>query len=101
MNLFIGTTAGLFVQNKNFRMLSAAFVPFGGFSREIRSLCLTDNGLLAATRDELFEINNHAVRKIEDIEINALYYSEKLKILFVSGKKDLILYKYYGRVEKI
>ena len=100
-NLFIGTTDGLFVQNSNYKLLSAAFVPVAGFSKEIISLCLADGCLLAGTRDELFEIRNNRINKIENIEINALYYSEKLKILFVSGKKDLAMYEYSGKWKKL
>jgi serine phosphatase RsbU (regulator of sigma subunit) len=100
-NLYIGTTAGLFVQNYNYKMLSAAFVPFGAFSKEIISLCLADGCLSAGTRDELFEIKNNEINKIENIEINALYYSEKLKILFVSTKNDLNLYVYSGKWKKL
>ena len=100
-NLFIGTTAGLFIQNSNYRILSSAFIPVNGFSKEIINLCLADSRLLVATIDELFEIRNNEVIKIDDIEVNSLFYSEKLEILFVSGKKDLAIYKYSGKWEKI
>jgi serine phosphatase RsbU (regulator of sigma subunit) len=100
-NLFIGTTAGLFIQNDNYKMLSAAFVPFDGLQKEIKSLCLADDCLLVGTIDELFEIKNNKINKIENIEINAVHYSEKLRILLVSGKKDLVLYKHSGKWKKL
>ncbi len=95
-NLFAGTTSGLFVQNNTHETLSGAFVPIDGLTTEIRSLCLADGRLLVGTRDELFEMNNNEIRKIDNIEIYTLYYSDKLKILFISGKKNLVLYKNSG-----
>ena len=100
-NLFIGTTAGLFIQNNNYKIPTIAFVPFRDFSKEIRSLCLTNGSLIAGTLDELFEIKNNEVNKIENVEINTIYYSEKLKTLFVSGKKNLALYEYSGKWKKL
>lgn len=99
-NFFIGTTAGLFVQNNDRKILSATFVLFDNFSKEIKNLCLAEGSLLAATRDGLFELRNNRLSKIENIEINDAYYSKKLKILFVSGKKNMTLYRYSGKWEK-
>ena len=100
-NLFIGTTAGLFIQNSNYKNSSIAFIQFKSFPKEISNLCLANGRLLVATMDELFEIKNNEFNKIADIDINAVYYSEKLKILFVSGKKKLSLYEYSDKLKKL
>ncbi len=92
--LFTGTTEGLFVQNNDYKNLSDAFIPFRGLSTEIRGLCLADNRLLAGTRDALFEIEKNKLRKIVNAEINALYYSDEMNILFVSVKGNMLLFKY-------
>ena len=100
-NLFIGTTAGLFTQNRNYKLLASAFVQFNGFSNEIKSLCIADDQLLVGTIYELYEIKNNSVIKIDDVEINSLYYSERLKKLFLSGKKDLAVYEFLGKWRKV
>jgi len=94
--LFIGTTDGLFVQNESYRMLSASFIPFGSMAKEIKGICLAGDRLLIGLRDELYEITDNGIHKIDNIEINSVYYSENLKILFVSGKNSLALYRYKG-----
>jgi len=100
-NLFIGTSDGLFVQNNSNKIADAPFISYGGLNKEIKGLCLAEGCLLAGTRDGLFEIRNNVITKIENIEISALYYSNKLKTLFVSGKKNLALYKYSGKWNKL
>jgi serine phosphatase RsbU (regulator of sigma subunit) len=99
-NLFVGTTSGLFVQNNDYTTSSAAFIPFKGFSKEIRDICKAGDCLLVGTMDELFEIRSNDIQKIDNIEVNALHFSEKLKTLFVSGKKNLILYEFSGKWKK-
>ena len=88
-NLFIGTTTGLFVQNNNYKISSASFVQFDRFVKEVRALCLADGSLLIGTMDELFEIKNNELKKIDNIDIEALHYSDWLKALFIEGKKKL------------
>jgi serine phosphatase RsbU (regulator of sigma subunit) len=92
--LFIGTTDGLFIHNPDYKTLSGAFTKYSGFSKEIRSLCLAGDRLMVGTMDELFEITDNAKNLIERTEIYSLHYSEKLKILFISSKKDFSLLKY-------
>lgn len=100
-NLFIGTTDGLFVQDNSDKIHSSAFVQVPGFSKEVRNLCLAEGSLIVGTTDELFEIKNNKKNKIAAIEINTLYYSENLKTLFVSTKKDLVLFNYSGNWKKL
>jgi serine phosphatase RsbU (regulator of sigma subunit)/ligand-binding sensor domain-containing protein len=100
-NLFVGTTEGLFVQNNDSNIMSSAFIPFGGITTDIRNFCLVEGRLVAGTRDKLLEIKNNEIAEIDKVEINNLYYSEKLKILFVSGKKSLIMYGYSGTWKKL
>jgi serine phosphatase RsbU (regulator of sigma subunit)/ligand-binding sensor domain-containing protein len=100
-NLFIGTTNGLFIQNNNYKTSSASFVQFGGLSKEVIDLCLTNNSLLIGTMDELYEIRNNDLKKLENIDIGALHYSEKLKMLFISRKKKFSVFEYSGILKKL
>jgi serine phosphatase RsbU (regulator of sigma subunit) len=100
-DLFIASTGGLFILNSSSRSLSDAFIPFEGITKEVRSLCPAEGCLLLNTRDELLEIRKDRISKIENNEISSLHYSDKLKILFVSGKRCLSLYKYSGKWHKI
>jgi serine phosphatase RsbU (regulator of sigma subunit)/ligand-binding sensor domain-containing protein len=100
-NLFVGTTEGLFVQNNDPKITSSAFIPFGGLATDIKKLCLVEGRLVVGTRDKLLEIKNNKIQEIDNVEINTLYYSEKLKILFVSGKKSLIMYGFSGTWKKL
>jgi len=100
-NLFIGTTEGLFVQNNDIRTLSTAFIPFNNFRGEIRALCHVDDRMIAGTREGLFEIINNQVRKIDDAEVNTLYFSERLKTLFVSVRENLLLYQHSGGWKRV
>ena len=100
-NLFVGTTDGLFVQNNSNRLLSSTFIQVPGFSKEIKSLCIAEGSLIVGSMDDLFEIKNNTKNLIANLDINTFYYSEKLKTLFISTRKNLVLYSYSGAWKKL
>ncbi|HUX97631.1 MAG TPA: SpoIIE family protein phosphatase [Bacteroidales bacterium] len=99
--LFLGTTDGLFILNQRSRDLSSTFIPYSDIYKEVRSLCLADESLLVNTGNELYEIKNNEIKKVATFDINALHYSQKLKILFISVRNRFLLYRYSGNWKKI
>jgi serine phosphatase RsbU (regulator of sigma subunit) len=99
--LFVGSTHGLFIQEENSSLMSSAFTPFPYFTKEIRNFYQMGSSLLTGTQYGLFEINNEKIKKINDAVVSALYFSEKLKLLFVAEKKGLVIYQQSGELIKI
>ncbi len=100
-DLFLGTTDGLFMLNQRSHDPKSTFIPYGGIFKEVRSLCQADESLLVNTGNELYEIRNNEIKKIAALNINTLYYSQKLKILFISGGNKFSLYRYSGNWKHI
>jgi serine phosphatase RsbU (regulator of sigma subunit)/ligand-binding sensor domain-containing protein len=96
--LYIGASDGLFVQQNNSYFTS--FILFNGFNKAIKNLCLAENLLLVGSQSGLYKAKNNSVEKLFDIDVNSLYYSDKNKLLFVSTKSGLIIYKYNGSFNK-
>jgi len=98
--LFIGSTDGLFVQNEKYNLLSKAFTLFKSFTDEISTLCHANGILFAGTQNGLFEIRFGLMKKIDAANVSNLYYSDKLKLLFVAEKNGLVIYEHSAEWKK-
>ncbi len=98
--LFVGSTNGLFIQSET-NNESLNLVPYHDFTKGVKKMCKAFDFLILGTQDGLFGIKNNTIKKIDDTEVNAVYYSNYLKILFVAGKNSLIIYEYSGSWKKL
>jgi len=83
--LFIGSTNGLYSLSNNISV-------FENFTKAVKSICKAYDNLIVGTSEGLYSINNNNIYKIDNVEVNSIYYSNKLKMLFVSSKNGLLLY---------
>lgn len=98
-NLFVGTTDGLFIQQNN--DYSSSFTLYNNFNKAVKNLCIADNCLLVGTQSGLFQITTNGIIKIFDIDVSSMYYSDKLKLLFVAEKNGLVIYQHNGNWNKL
>ncbi len=99
--LFIGSTDGLYIQQEKYNQLSSAFKLYNGLNKEVKNLCIADGSLIVGTPYGLFEINNEQINLIADVDVSTLYYSEKLKLLFVAEKNNFVLFQHSGKWKKL
>ncbi|MBI5538835.1 MAG: SpoIIE family protein phosphatase [Bacteroidia bacterium] len=97
--LYTGTSDGLFSEQS--ADYATSFNLFKNFNTAVKKLCVIENNLLIGTQSGLFKINNNNISKLFDLDVNTIYYSEKLKLLFVASKNKLIIYKYSGTFNKL
>jgi serine phosphatase RsbU (regulator of sigma subunit)/ligand-binding sensor domain-containing protein len=100
--LYIGTTEGLFVQNRNKKSVEEKqFVKVNGFETEVRSIIHAADNLLLLTVNGIYELSYGHFNKISELSGNCMYYSSKNKYL-VLGNDNLITVfkktKYWERI---
>lgn len=96
--LYTGTSDGLFSEQSS--EYTTSFILYNNFSTSVKKLCVVESNLLIGTQNGLFKINNNNISKLFDLDVNTIYYSEKLKLLFVASKNKLVVYKYSGTFNK-
>jgi len=73
---------------------------FTSFTDEISTLCYANGTLFAGTQNGLFEIRSGLMKKNDAANVSNLYYSDKLKLLFVAEKNGLVIYEHSAEWEK-
>jgi serine phosphatase RsbU (regulator of sigma subunit) len=100
-DLYIGTTDGLYIQDRKSGSMAGSFIRVPGFPEETKGLAIAGNSLIIGSNNELAELNGKRKIRIADLEINAVHYSERLKILFVSSKNHFALFRNTGKWQLI
>jgi len=92
--IFIATSNGLFFKNCNnieneFQQLY--------FNKEVKAIAKAQNCLIIGSNEGLYCYNNKMFNKIDGFEVNAMYYSTSLNLLFVASKNKVSIYSKSGQ----
>jgi serine phosphatase RsbU (regulator of sigma subunit) len=99
--LYVGTSDGLFVQQETFPVLSNAFIPVKGFSKEVKTLELHDDALLISTLTGIYELKGERSVCISESDHSAISFSKNLNLLFAADKNGLSLYNPHAAWKKV
>ncbi len=92
--LYVGTTSGLFVEeNSEVLNKTLKFTPVLLIKDQVWSLKSIHGSLVVGTSNGLFTVKNDRARKISDINVFTLYYSEKENRLLAGGSGGLTIFQ--------
>jgi len=100
--LFVGTTSGLFVEDK-IQVLnkSLEFITWPGIRDQVWSLTSIGSSLMVGTNNGLYRIQNGSTQKISGINAFAMLYLDKEKLLLVGGAGEFAAFSPLRNWKKI
>ncbi|OFX61469.1 MAG: hypothetical protein A2046_00125 [Bacteroidetes bacterium GWA2_30_7] len=83
--LFVGTSSGLFIENKSDNNSGKYFKPINELSKNISSIKKFKNELIISSPDGLYSYNGNNIKQIDKQNSQSICLNEKLNQLYVAG----------------
>ncbi|OFX21554.1 MAG: hypothetical protein A2033_06485, partial [Bacteroidetes bacterium GWA2_31_9] len=94
--LFVGTSSGLFIENKTENNSGKYFKPINELSKNITSIKKFNNELIIASPDGLYSYSGNSLKQIDKQNSQSICLNEKLNQLYVAGTDGFSVFQKTG-----